>query len=299
MQEFFYRRGESVCGPISGRHLRALAAAGEVAPGDFVRKGHGGTWIAAERARGLFPTSKRPGAEEHSDEEAFNAFAAERAKAWGASAASAARSLGLSAVYSIRRASITARRHIRRRRAKAVREAPRVQPSASVPVEPAIIVRPASPPPSRIETAPADALMQLRQTMAAAVRDANAPPPEKTLLMEHPAMFGNSPIAFLIGVAFIPFLIGAILLAIWYLECLATTLTVTNRRTLYRRGLLSKLTAEVRHADVGDILIGQTFLQRIFGVGRIAVSSDSRHGTIDASGIRDPEGIKALINRFR
>src|SRR5690606_12359584 len=52
-----------------------------------------------------------------------------------------------------------------------------------------------------------------------------------------------------------------------------TRLTVTNKRTLLRRGVLQKTTREVRHADVHLLKVDQSFLDRLLKIGRVSVSS--------------------------
>src|SRR6185436_16792696 len=88
---------------------------------------------------------------------------------------------------------------------------------------------------------------------------------EQDILKINPAMFRDRPIWF----CFIALLVivgllltmqnapaggaaagaGALIFLIWWLKSKSTTLTVTNKRTIYRRGLLAKYTREVRHAD--------------------------------------------------
>jgi len=159
-----------------------------------------------------------------------------------------------------------------------------------------------SPPPARIPQPRdrSDALGQFQAAMTAAIQNANAKPPERVLLVEHPAMIRNSPLAFLICVALTAVCIGPVILFFWWLSALGTTLKVTNRRTTLRYGLISKYTSEVRHEDVRNLQVSQSVFQRLFGVGRIAISSSGQAGLeIEVSGIRDPESIKTLINRFR
>ena len=87
---------------------------------------------------------------------------------------------------------------------------------------------------------------------------------------------------------------------VWWLKCKGTTLTVTNKRTSLRRGILSKSINEVWHSDVRNVLLKQSFFQRIFGVGMIGVSSAGQSGMeISVSGIPDPDRVKQLIDERR
>ena len=123
---------------------------------------------------------------------------------------------------------------------------------------------------------------------------------EEVLLEVHPSLWRNRP--FLFGLVALLCLVGVGLpiLLIWWLDTRATTLTITNRRTILRCGLLSKRTEEVMHAHVRNIMVEQSLFQRLFGVGEIGISSSGEAGIeITAAGVPDPEGIRVLIDRFR
>jgi len=124
---------------------------------------------------------------------------------------------------------------------------------------------------------------------------------EETLLEAHPAMFRNNPVAFVLSVILVAAAgVGLVILGIWWLDTKASTLTVTNKRTIQRTGLFSRKTTEVLHRDVRNIEINQSISQRMFGVGSIGIASAGQAGIeIQFAGIRDPDGVKALIDRFR
>jgi len=121
--------------------------------------------------------------------------------------------------------------------------------------------------------------------------------PERTVWKGHPAMFRNHPILFLVSVLLIlAYGIGLLILLIWWLDCLGTTLSVTSRRTVLRHGLISKRTREIRHSDVRLVEADQGILDRLFGVGRIGVSSAGTGGVeIAVSGIVNPQSVASLI----
>ena len=83
-------------------------------------------------------------------------------------------------------------------------------------------------------------------------------------------------------------------------SCIYTTLTVTNRRTILRTGILAKNTREVRHQDVRYLEVKQSFFDRIFGVGSISVSSAAQ-GIIEleVAGIANPTAVKETIDGYR
>lgn len=124
---------------------------------------------------------------------------------------------------------------------------------------------------------------------------------EKVAFQAHPEMFRQSPFAFLFCIALIPVLgIGLLLLAIWWLATKAEELIVTNKRTIIRRGLLSKTTNEVLHRDIRHLQVKQSLLQRLFRVGDIGVSSAAQSGIeIVFLGLANPYEVKAIIDRHR
>ena len=85
-------------------------------------------------------------------------------------------------------------------------------------------------------------------------------------------------------------------LPVWFLECKSKRLTVTNYRTILRRGILSKRTTEVRHVDVRVVNVGQGILQRLFGTGRLSVGSAGHAGMeISITGIGEVTRVAAMI----
>lgn len=150
------------------------------------------------------------------------------------------------------------------------------------------------------------------------------PEREDTLKEYHPAMFANHPfsyiglgillvggaigsIAFLVmgnpGAAlgcFVAFIFGGVSFAWWKLNVHFKVLTVTEKRTLYRQGILSKRTNEVQHDDVRNIQMDQSFFQRILGVGDLAISSSGQDDMeIQIKGIESAQEIVDLIRRYQ
>jgi hypothetical protein len=124
---------------------------------------------------------------------------------------------------------------------------------------------------------------------------------ESILHTSHPAMFRNRPVLFLVYLILIAaYGLGFILFLIWWLQCLCTTLIVTSSKTTLRKGILSKSLNEVRHKDVRSVQVYQSLAQRIFGVGKLSISSAGQSGIeIEVSGIGKPEKIKMLIDEHR
>ncbi len=139
---------------------------------------------------------------------------------------------------------------------------------------------------------------------------------EKELYVAHPAMFRNRPLSYFFWVASIPagavlgymftpyaFIlsgVGCVALLVWWLNVLGTKLTVTDKRTLLRRGILSKHINEVLHSNVRNIQVNQSLLQRLFGVGLVGISCSGQSGIeIEVVGVPDPEQVRKLIDEHR
>ena len=127
------------------------------------------------------------------------------------------------------------------------------------------------------------------------------PEEEIILYQTHPAMFRNHPIYFILCVLLIAaFGLGLLLLLIWWLQVLGTKLTVTNEQTTLRKGILAKHTNDVFHSNVRNIQVRQSFLQRVFNVGWVGISSAGQSGLeIEVGGIFDPQKVKDIIDDHR
>jgi hypothetical protein len=155
---------------------------------------------------------------------------------------------------------------------------------------------------------------------------------EKTIMTVHPAMFRTNPIkysvtvlAFIIGVAGMIIFGGAIQntgveqwwrpitlslgvvfgiiavgslvsLGLWLLQTRFESLTITNERTIWARGVFDRETSEVQHDDVRNIQMQQSLIDRILGVGRIAISSAGQDDMeIDIRGIPKPNQVADTV----
>lgn len=86
----------------------------------------------------------------------------------------------------------------------------------------------------------------------------------------------------------------------WYLLTRSRTLTITDRRSRFRRGILSKSISEVWHRDVRNVQVSQTFFQRLLSCGSIGISSAGQAGVeIEMRGIPHPYRVKELIDSHR
>ncbi len=72
-------------------------------------------------------------------------------------------------------------------------------------------------------------------------------------------------------------LIGmALLVFSWFLRSASITLTLTNSRSILRKGLISRDSSVVQHDDVRNIQVDQTIFQRLLGIGDVGISSSGQ-----------------------
>jgi uncharacterized membrane protein YdbT with pleckstrin-like domain len=125
---------------------------------------------------------------------------------------------------------------------------------------------------------------------------------EKYLIQENPSMFRNHPFWFLVLLILVPLTLGLALLVFlgWWIQTKAVRFYVTEKRTLLVEGILSRNSTEVRHDDVRNIQVEQTFFQRLLNVGRIEISSAGQSTMeIVVNGIPDPQEIAETIRRYQ
>jgi uncharacterized membrane protein YdbT with pleckstrin-like domain len=116
------------------------------------------------------------------------------------------------------------------------------------------------------------------------------------LYSEHPVMFKNNPLGFILCLILIPVRgIGLLILLTWHLKNKASKLSVNNNEILFEKGLLSKERSEVNLTSVRTTKVKLSFFNRIFGVGTIEIYTAGDSPEIIASGMPDPNKIRELI----
>lgn len=116
------------------------------------------------------------------------------------------------------------------------------------------------------------------------------------LYSEHPVMFKNNPLGFILCLILIPAGgLGLLILLTWHLKNKASKLSVNDNEILFEKGLLSKERSEVNLASVRTTKVKQSFFNRIFGVGTIEIYTAGDSPEIIASGMPDPNKIRELI----
>jgi len=89
-------------------------------------------------------------------------------------------------------------------------------------------------------------------------------------------------------------------LKVW-LIVFSTKLTITNKKIIFRRGILVRSEVELLHSDIRSVVIHQEILQRIFGIGTVAVATaaTSFAAGITARNFRHPDKIKRIIQQHQ
>ena len=103
--------------------------------------------------------------------------------------------------------------------------------------------------------------------------------------------------------AFVAFAIGIIagmVLLLWRLQTMGDGLKITTKRTIDRRGIFSRKTSEVLHAEIRNIQIEQTFWERIWGVGTLAISCAAENeDEVEMADVPNPEKVRNVIDLYR
>jgi len=95
-------------------------------------------------------------------------------------------------------------------------------------------------------------------------------------------------------------ILSIIFLLCVYLYDKNTILIIDEEKSIYKTGLLSKKTNEVKHIDVRNIQVFQRVFERVFGIGSVSISSSGQSDIeMKINGIEEYEKVKELINLQR
>lgn len=140
--------------------------------------------------------------------------------------------------------------------------------------------------------------------------------PEQHVCVVKPAMVRAHPLlALILAILFVGGIVGAFALQLymlilslavaifwagWWVKKQTVKLEITNKRTVVRKGLLSKSTSEVLHDHVRNIQMDQSLVGRIFGVGSIGISSAGQDDIeIQVHDVPNPARIRSVIDAYR
>lgn len=79
----------------------------------------------------------------------------------------------------------------------------------------------------------------------------------------------------------------------------STEFAVTNRRVLFRKGVLSKKGYEIPIDQIQDVGFQQSALQRLFGSGDLVLKTSASTGRTAIRNIPDPVKVKTIIGEAR
>jgi len=128
-----------------------------------------------------------------------------------------------------------------------------------------------------------------------------SPIPGETAVAEtHPShwnYFGT----IVVGIILIPLFGVGLVFLIWEYICVRTTCYVaTNARVISKTGWLNTQQTEVRIEDIRGVNVNRTFIQRILGIGDVAIGTSATEGTeIVMRGVVAPEDFIRLVNEQR
>ncbi len=108
--------------------------------------------------------------------------------------------------------------------------------------------------------------------------------------------------------ATLPFAIGTLVLALvcgfvwarWAILARSERLTITTKRVVFARGILSKSTIEMLHRTLQDIEVEQTFTDRLLGIGTLSISNAGQEDDeIVMRAVRNPYRVREVIDAYR
>lgn len=95
-------------------------------------------------------------------------------------------------------------------------------------------------------------------------------------------------------------LAALIALIAWKLKTLGEGIRVTSKRLIDREGFFSRRTSEVLHTDIRNVQIRQSFWQRLWGVGTIAISCSAEHeDEVQMDDVPKPDHVAKIIDLYR
>jgi len=100
-----------------------------------------------------------------------------------------------------------------------------------------------------------------------------------------------------LGIIGVMWLVGAV---VYLLRRFGVHYELTSQRFIHQTGILTRNTDRIEVIDIDDVRFTQGPIQRIFGVGKITVtSSDRSHPNLDMIGIAEVKSVAGLIDDVR
>ncbi|WMS41237.1 PH domain-containing protein [Acuticoccus sp. MNP-M23] len=112
-------------------------------------------------------------------------------------------------------------------------------------------------------------------------------------------MFADEPGKFILACLLIPFVVGIVWLAWWFITNRSTVVTVDDERVTVRRGIFSKENIEVEMTSIRTVRVDQTFVDRIFNCGILKVYTAGDNPDIVQGGLPDPVRLRTAMRQAR
>lgn len=113
-------------------------------------------------------------------------------------------------------------------------------------------------------------------------------------------MFRNHPVGFILSLVLIPaFGLGLLILLWWYFQTRSVRLRIDADQVHLERGLLSKSHVDLDIGQIRTVKVDQSFFDRIFRVGQIAVYTTGDNPEFRVSGIPDPNRVREYVRERR
>ena len=111
------------------------------------------------------------------------------------------------------------------------------------------------------------------------------------------AVEGQKPWVWVVAVGGVMALVA---LLAWKVQTLTRALKISNKRTVYKRGLLNTSTSEVMHDNIRNVRVNQELWERIWNVGTVGISSAGSDGIeIEMRRVPNPGKVREIIDLYR
>jgi len=98
-----------------------------------------------------------------------------------------------------------------------------------------------------------------------------------------------------------PLAAGMLALIVWWWFARYTaSIEITTKRTIMHHGFLSRSTSEVVHDNIRNVTVDQSFLQRVYKVGKLGIASSGQDGIeIQVNHLPAPDKLREIIDLYR
>lgn len=94
--------------------------------------------------------------------------------------------------------------------------------------------------------------------------------------------------------------VAVVLLLSWKIQTRTRALKITNKRTIYKKGLFDTSSSEVMHDNIRNVRVNQELWERIWNVGTIGISSAGSDGIeIEMRRVPSPGKVREIIDLYR